>query len=268
MEASSLPSEHRVVLDRVTTFFRGYPGVVGGYVSGSVAKGVADRHSDLDLGIIFADEQSRERAWAERWDWEIGPWFHRFDADHHRPYFVIYLLEPGVKTDIPLNLVADPPEPAGAPYEVLWDSTGDVTRWVEASNAARQELRPDWSDASHEEERLWAWTYYCVLHIRRGEYYDVAYDFHMLRNIVETWRARLSGRPFFDVRRVHEREPETMQRFADLFPRPEREPLKRALHALLEIHEEQRKEVEEKVGLEWRTTADGRARIRDEVSRL
>ena len=56
--------------------------------------------------------------------------------------------------------------------------------------------------------------------MRRGEYYDIAYDFHMLRNIVETWHARLGGAPFFDVRRVHEREPETMREFADLFRDP------------------------------------------------
>jgi hypothetical protein len=266
--SSSLPSEHRKVLDRVVEFFSGYGGAVGGYVSGSIARGVADEFSDLDVGIFFADEESRNRAWAERWSWEIGPWFHRFDADHVRPHFVIYLLEPGIKTDIPLYVVTDPPAPAGAPFEVLWDETGDVTRWVEASNAGRQELPPDWSDAAHEEERLWAWTYYSILHIRRGEYYDVAADFHMLRAIVETWHARLGGRAFFDVRRVHEREPETVALFADLFPRPERKSLKRALVALLEIHESQRLEAEARHGLEWRTSREARERLRRWVEEL
>ena len=97
-------------------------------------------------------------------------------------------------------------------------------------------------------------AYYCVLHIRRGEYYDVAYDFHMLRNIVETWHARLKGVPFFEVRRVHEREPETMREFADLFPRPERESLKRGLQRLIEVHEAQRAHI---AGVEWRTSPGG-----------
>ena len=184
------------MLDRVVEFFRGQPGVVGMSVAGSVARRVADEHSDLDVDVFFADPAARERVWSERWEWDIAPWFHRFDADHVRSHFVIYLFEPGIKTDIPLLLVSDPPTPAGAPYEVLWDETGDVTRWVEASNSGRVELPPDWSEAAHEDERLWAWAYYCILHIRRGEYYDVAYDFHMLRNIVETWlpapRARVA----------------------------------------------------------------------------
>src|SRR5581483_7185677 len=215
---SLLPAGHQEVLDAIARFFRQRPGAVGGCVSGSVARGAVDDYRDLDVAIFFADAEAREAAWAARWEWEIAPWFHRFDADHIKPYFVIYLFEPGVKADLPLHLVDDPPSPGGAPYEVLWDATGAVERWAEASNAGRQDLPPDWADAVHEEERLWAWVYYCVQHVRRGEYYDVASDFHMLRAIVETWHARLRGQAFFEVRRVHEREPETMDRFADLFP--------------------------------------------------
>ena len=265
MESSSLPSEHQRVLDCVVEFFRGQLGVVGMSVAGSIARRAADEHSDLDVDVFFADPAARERVWAERWEWNIAPWFHRFDADHVRPHFVIYLFEPGIKTDIPLLLVSDPPTPAGAPYEVLWDETGDVTRWVEASNSGRVELPPDWSEAAHEDERMWAWLYYCVLHMRRGEYYDIAYDFHMLRNIVETWHARLGGVPFFDVRRVHEREPETMREFAELFPQPERESLKRGLLKLIEVHESQRERIS---GVEWRTRPEGRERIRRWIEEL
>lgn len=234
-------------------------------VSGSLARGAADEFSDLDVAVFFEDEASRDEAWAARWDWDLGPWFHRFDADHVRPHFVIYLFEPGVKTDIPLNLVTDPPTPAGAPYEVLWDKSGDVTRWVEASNAGRLDVPPDWSEAAHEDERIWAWIYYCILHIRRGEYYDVASDFHMLRAVVESWHARLAGAEYFDVRRVHEREPETVDAFADLFPRPEREALKRGLLTLIDLHERQRAQID---WVEWRTSPKGRERIKRWVHEL
>ena len=258
-----LSAQHQAVLDSVVRFFQEQPGAVGGCVSGSVARRAADEYSDLDVAIFFADQEAREAIWAARWDWEITPWFHRFDADHVKPYFVIYLFEPGVKADLPLHLVTDPPLPGGAPFELLWDTSGDVVKWVEASNAGRQELAPDWSAVVHEEERIWAWIYYCVRHVQRGEYYDVASDFHMLREIVEAWHARLGGKPFFDVRRVHEREPETMRRFADLFPRPERESQKQALRALIEIHDGQREQVEGSLGVAWRTSADGRGRIRE-----
>ena len=234
-------------------------------VAGSIATGGADEHSDLDVVVFFTDTVARERAWTARWQWEIAPWFHRFDADHVRPHFVIYLYEPGVKTDIVLNLATDSPTPGGAPYEILWDETGEVTRWVEASNSGRIELPLDWSEAAHEDERLWAWLYYSILHMRRGEYYDLAYDFHMLRNIVETWHARLRGQTFFDVRRVHEREPDTMREFADLFPRPERASLKRAFRKLIALHEAQRAHIE---GVQWRTSPEGRGRITKWIEEL
>lgn len=263
-----LPAEHQQLLDTIVRFFKEQPGAVGGSVSGSVASGVADEYSDLDVGVFFADEEAREAAWQARWDWEIAPWFHRFDADHVKPYFVIYLFEPGVKADLPLNLVTDPPLPGGAPFEVLWDTTGEVTRWVEASNAGWQALPPDWSAATHEEERIWAWIYWCLRHVQRGEYYDVADDFKALRDIVETWHARLSGRGLFDFRRVHEREPETVSLFADLFPRPERESLKNALRVLIEIHDRQRAEVDGLLGIEWRSSPAGRERIRELVEAI
>jgi hypothetical protein len=151
---------------------------------------------------------------------------------------------------------------------VLWDTTGEVAKWVEASNSGRQDAAPDWSAAAHEEERIWAWVYYSVRHVQRGEYYDVASDFHMLREIVEAWHARLGGQAFFDVRRVNEREPEAMSWFADLFPRPERKSLQRALRALIEIHDRQREEVDGSLGIDWRTSAEGRERVRKFVEAL
>jgi hypothetical protein len=257
-----LPVDHQRVLDDVVRFFQDQVGAVGACVSGSVARRNADEHSDLDVAIFFADEQAREDAWRARWEWAIAPWFHRFDADHVTSHLVIYLFEPGVSTDLLLHLVTDPPTPGGAPYEVLWDTGGEVVKWVEASNSGRQVLPPDWSNVVHEEERIWAWLYWCLRHAQRGEYYDVASDFKALREIVEAWHGRLGGNAFFDLRRVHEREPATVNRFADLFPRPTRESLKQALRVLIEIHDQQRAEVDGSLMIEWRTAPETRERIR------
>jgi hypothetical protein len=86
----------------------------------------------------------------------------------------------------------------------------------------------------------------------------------MLRAIVESWHARLSGRGFFDVRRVHEREPQVVERFAALFPQPTSVSLKRALRSVLELHEEQRAQLD----LEWRTSPEAREQIRRWVDEL
>jgi hypothetical protein len=250
---SGLPAEHEAVLDAVLAFFRS-EGAVACFVSGSVAAGNADRWSDLDVGACMRNERALEELWARRWEWEIAPWFHRFDADHVASHFVIYFFEPDVKADLHLYL---PEElPPTWPHRVLWDDAGVL----EGARVEAGEV--DWSNAVHEDERLWAWTYYCAQHIARGEYYDVASDFSWLRDVVEQWQARLRGEARFEQRRLEQRlEPGEL---VELFPDPDRESLKRALLTLLDVHDRQRALLD----LPWRTTEAARVRIRGLVESL
>ena len=74
-----------------------------------------DQDSDLDIGIFFGNPTDREKTWKNRWDWSVAPWFHRFDADHIKPHFVIYLFESNIKADINLYVQAELPGAGGAP---------------------------------------------------------------------------------------------------------------------------------------------------------
>src|SRR4051794_19310969 len=246
-----LPEHHRV-LAAILQYFR--PSAAGAWVSGSVARGGMDEESDIDVGICFASEAERRAAWETRFDWEIAPWFHRFDADHVKPFFVIYLFSPKVKADIPLYTLDDLPGPEGGPYVLAWDHTGRLREW--ASGAVPAEEPVDWSTAVHEEERFWAWLVYSLQHIRRGELYSIASEFAALRDIVEQWQARLEGRSRFSIRRA-EQLGDTSE-LGDLFPRPERESLKNALQKLIAIHDRQRSQLD----LPWRTSDAAREQIR------
>lgn len=250
--------EHGRVLNAVLDFFR--PRAVGAFVSGSVARGGMDEESDLDIGVVLPDATARDAVWAERWDWEIAPWFHRFDADHVKPYFVIYLYEPRIKADISLYTPDELPDAEGGPYVVAWDDAGRLDDWARSAVPAQQDV--DWSPAVHEEERFWAWVVYCVQHVRRGEYYSIAADFESLRDIVEQWQARLAGHPAFTVRRT-ESLFDTAE-LAQLFPTPDRADLKRALLKLIELHDHLRAQLD----LPWRTTEPARERIRHWVTAL
>lgn len=250
--------EHRRVLGAVLDFFR--PRALGAFVSGSVARGGMDEESDLDIGIVLPDASVRDSVWAERWDWEIAPWFHRFDADHVKPYFVIYLYEPRIKADICLYTPDELPHADGGPYAIAWDDAGYLEDW--AKSAVPTERTVDWSSAVHEEERFWAWVVYCVQHVRRGEYYAIAADFEPLRDIVEQWHARLAGRPAFPIRRTESLFDTTD--LAQLFPAPNRADLKRALLKLIDLHDSQRA----RLNLPWRTTETARNRIRHWVTQL
>lgn len=83
-------SSHRDLLGKILEFFQPVAGVDGAFVSGSLVSGGMDEYSDLDLGFLVSDTKVRDRIWKCRWDWQIAPWFHRFDADHIKPYFIIY----------------------------------------------------------------------------------------------------------------------------------------------------------------------------------
>jgi len=121
--------DHDALLDAILDFFHRTPGVIGSFLSGSTARGEMDVDSDLDVGVVLESAEQRTRVWDSRWDWQIAPWFHRFDADHIKPHFVIYLFDPptqaaAIRGDINLYLVDDLPPSAGGPYLLAWDDTG------------------------------------------------------------------------------------------------------------------------------------------------
>ena len=254
-------AEHRRLLLAVLDHFHKRSEVAGGFVSGSLAAGGMDQHSDLDLGFLCRDGDARAALWEARWDWNIAPWFHRFDADHIKPYFVIYLFEPAIKADIHLTIVSDLPADGGAPYVIAWDDSGAMASWAERMNRARPDA-VDWSLCVHDEERFWAWAFYLLQHVRRGEYYDVAADLGALRQIVETWHARLAGVSRFITRRVETREsPTFVAELAETFARPDRASLKRALRALIRLHDRQRIDIDALHAMPWRTAAGARVQI-------
>jgi hypothetical protein len=256
-QMAQLPG-HRRVLGAVLGFFRSR--AVGAFVCGSAARGGMDEESDLDIGIVLPDAAGRDAAWTQRWNWEIAAWFHRFDADHVKPYFVIYLYEPRIKADISLYIPDRLPPAAGGPYALAWDDACGLDEWAQSAVPPVQSV--DWSPAVHEEERFWAWVVYCVQHVRRGEYYAIAADFEPLRNIVEQWQARLAGHPAFTIRRTETLFDTT--ELAQLFPAPDRAGLKRALLKLIDLHDRQRAQLD----FPWRTTESARERIRRWVTEI
>ena len=250
--------DHDALLDAILGFFQ-TPGVIGAFVSGSTARGEMDVDSDLDVGIVFESAEARSKVWAERWDWQIAAWFHRFDADHIKPHFVIYLFEPAIRGDINLYLVDDLPPAAGGPFCIVWDDTGALKDWLDAL-PAREPGLPDWSGAVHEDERFWAWLVYLYNHVHRGEWYLCAFGFPELRDILEQWTARLAGEARFRLRRLESAPWAGRLVGGDLFPRPDRASLKASMLAAIELQLELRSEIE-RLGVTWKTSPQAVAKI-------
>ena len=138
IESTKALPEHDRVLQALLAFFSREPGANGCFLSGSTATLKMDQDSDLDIGVLFESAAQREAAWARRWDWQMADWFHRFDADHIKPHFVIYLFEPEIKADINFYIRDDLPKVEGGqhPFSIVWDHQGVLAAWLQDMEAA------------------------------------------------------------------------------------------------------------------------------------
>jgi Nucleotidyltransferase domain len=77
--------------------------LVACFLSGSYGRGAADPYSDVDIALVFGDDQARDAAWPERRQFvrSIMPYVaaRSFDAVHVRPFFHIVLYANGTKAD-------------------------------------------------------------------------------------------------------------------------------------------------------------------------
>jgi hypothetical protein len=250
--------DHQKILKALLNYFCEIDNVIGAFVSGSVAACRMDHNSDLDIGIVISDNAARDKVWANRWNWDIADWFHRFDADHIKGVFVIYLYYPHIKADISLYTMDNLPGVDGAPFALAYDKTGRLEPWCSEINR-EYESKPrscqiDIKSVIHDDERIWAWLFFCYQHISRGEYYSIASEFYMLRNIIEKWHAILGGQTRFNIRRAEFREdPEYLSRLTALFPKPNKTSLKKACLELISMHLETRKKLSLKYKIQWKT---------------
>lgn len=264
---SALP-DHPKMLMKVMEFFSNQPGIEGAFVSGSSVNGPMDEFSDLDCGFLCKDEAARETLWQQRWDWKIAPWFHRFDADHIKPYFIIYFFEPSMHVDLNFYVKSDLPGFAGAPFTVAFDRSNTLDRWAAEKNVP-QIIEPDWSTVEHDDERFWAWIHYCCTHALRGEFYDSAYFMRDLRAIVEKWEAYINNRKYFDPRRAEAKFAQSfLNKVSHAFCKPERASIRQAFENLIALQLEQRKKIEQKVNVKWKTTPTAIQHMWDLVQKL
>ena len=263
-----LPSHERVLKALVEYFEKA--GATAAFLSGSTATGSMDTYSDVDLGIVCKDARAMDELWSLRWQWDFHSWGHRFDADHIKEHFVIYLFNGEgddeaelVKADIAFYTLETLPSSAGAPYRVLWDKSGKLAEWVKEKNGA-EATKPNWDDVNHEDERFWAWLVYLMLHAYRGELFEAAESVAMVRNVTMTWFARLAGNASFNPRRLEERASvDELTQFYHFFPMPSRQSIGCACLALIDLHKELRDKVSKEAEPEvvWNTSEEFCARV-------
>ena len=264
---SHLPN-HKKLFEYLVAYFKNRPEITGAFLGGSGAVGNMDRFSDLDFGFVCSSAETREKIFEERFEWPLQGWFHRMDADHIKPHFIIYLFEPEIHVDLVFYSPEDLPTAAGAPYSILWDQTGKLEAWSHQVNAETSP-KPDWSNVVHEDERFWTWIHFAWGHIARGELYDISSQLEFFRAIPHAWQARLDGRAYFSARRFEQRGgKEFVEKMRRTYSGPELSTLKTALLALIEIHNLQRASLDASLKPQWKTTSIAREKITQLVKEL
>lgn len=117
------------------------PSILSCFLSGSFGRNAEDDYSDLDIALVFADDDSRESAWKNRADFakSVMPYvpLKAFDADHVRPYLFIALLANGSKIDYRYESAASlSPNPWDSQIRILKDDAG----WAEAYQTESAQL--------------------------------------------------------------------------------------------------------------------------------
>lgn len=252
---------HKKLCEQLIRFFLDSSEIIAAFISGSGVSGAMDKYSDLDLGFVCKDNLAKDQMWKNRLNWKLPEWFHRMDADHVKPYFIIYLFEPHIHVDLAFYTLDNLPSQAGGPFTIAFDKNLQLENWIAKVNRPYK-VEPDWSNVVHEEERFWTWTHYSWCHSGRGEYYDDASTFDIMRGVIQKWHSRLNGNENFNTRRLEQKgEIEFIKSMMPCFPKPNRQEMKLALLNLINLHNKQRVKVEKLIRPQWTTSQYTRDKI-------
>ena len=198
--------KHRELLERAVDRFREDVRVVGLLAGGSLADGIADFYSDVDLYIVVRDEEFDE-IFAERGVTVEAVGFALFGFDVHpmpagsTDYIVIY--EGPVKFDFMyLKESAFKPDPKWAGCIVLNDASARVGTVLSQSEGLAPP--PPTTEALLDlNQKFWTWCWYVFGKIVRGELWEALDGIHSIRSLALVplldWAAE---RPHEGYRRV------------------------------------------------------------------
>ncbi|WP_427885066.1 hypothetical protein ACQHIV_23070 [Kribbella sp. GL6] len=166
---SMIPEHLRRVADGVLGEAVKDPRVLAVVAGGSVASGVSDEYSDLDLVLVCTEEgQPACLAEAAEFAARVGPLLASFSGEHvGEPRLLIALYGPPV-VHVDLKFVT--PDGWRTRVEdgvVLWQRDDTVDK-------VRADSEASWPqpDAQWIEDRFWVWVHYTAVKIARGELFE------------------------------------------------------------------------------------------------
>ena len=156
-QETRLPRHHQAVVDKFVAACLADERVVAAFVGGSYAKGTADAHSDLDLGLITTDE-AYEAFWAGRDAFIRLLGEPAFLEDFDLPDIVFFIFPDGAECELAIGREGRFQHIHSGPYRVLLDKKrvleGMVFPWIknpetEQTETLRRLVSWFWHDLSH-----------------------------------------------------------------------------------------------------------------------
>ncbi|MES0837554.1 nucleotidyltransferase domain-containing protein [Nocardiopsis tropica] len=201
-----MPSPHRRFLDDVLPGMRQEPRIAGVAVAGSIAGGLSDIYSDVDL-VVAVEDEAFDSVMAERLAL-IGSWTDLvagFTGEHvGEPRLIITLVGPPLlHVDFKFVRVRDFAERVEDPA-ILWDRNGALADVLAAHPLATDPLDLQWI-----EDRFWIWVHYGAAKLGRGELFEVIGFLGYLRDaVLGPLAAQRAGAPSRGVRHLESVAPD------------------------------------------------------------
>lgn len=259
LDEITLPPAHRSVLDRFVALCRADDRIVAAFIGGSVARGSADEHSDLDLYVIASDQGFPLLREAHH-DLVRKLGVPLFSETFDDPNILFFILADGVEGELCVAPQSGFADVHVGPYLTLLDRQGvlaDVeftARDAEPTDQHEQLRRAVavfWHDFSH-----------FVAAIGRGQLWWAVGQLDALRRVC-VGLARLRARPedsewqsdpYYKLDQVI--EVERLQPLENAFGRYDRSALLAAGWALVRFYREQARALTEAAGLPYPAELD------------
>ncbi|MGZ0148398.1 aminoglycoside 6-adenylyltransferase [Kribbella sp. WER1] len=229
-----IPEHLRQVADGVLREAAKDPRVLAVIAGGSVASGISDEYSDLDLVLVCTEEGQPDcLAEAKEFAARVGPLLSSFTGEHvGEPRLLIALYGPPL-VHVDLKFVT--PDGLRTRVEegvVLWQRDDTVDK-------VRADSEPSWPqpDPQWIEDRFWVWVHYTAVKIARGELFEAIEALGALRGSAIAPLATLgrTSRPA-GVRRLETLAPELVPELRATVATADPDDCLRALRAAVGVY--------------------------------
>ncbi|MQM26355.1 nucleotidyltransferase domain-containing protein [Glycomyces albidus] len=230
----SLPDVHERFLDGLLPRTRSDPRIVGVAAGGSIANGVPDEYSDIDLVLAIEDDEFDEvmrgrLALIAAW----SPLVAGFTGEHvGEPRLIISLMGPqALHVDFKFVRLTDFATRVDG-LRVLWERDGRLSAALAATPPAPPRLDLQWI-----EDRFWVWIHYGATKLARGELLEAIGFIAFLRETVfGPLIQHRHGKLLQGVRRLEAIDPDAAARLEATLCGSDRGEVGKALLACVELY--------------------------------